>query len=63
MPVAILSALLALEMVAGIRDVPVAQSAYRWVAIAVVAVLVIRSRSLILAITAGMAALALLRLI
>lgn len=62
-PVAILSALLAIELVSGYREGTVAEGSYRLVAIAIVATLAIRSRSLILAVTSGMASLAVLRLI
>ena len=62
-PVAILSAFLAIEMVAGYRGGAVAEGSYRLIAIAIVALLAIRSRSLIIAITSGMASLAVLRLI
>jgi branched-subunit amino acid transport protein len=62
-PVAILSALLALEMLAGGADAFAGDGTYRLMAIVVVAILTLGSRSPILAITSGMVSLALLRLI
>ena len=62
-PVAILSALLIIELLAGSPDTSSVGGAYKLLAIIVVALLTLFSRSLILAITAGMASLALLRLL